>query len=188
MTTKAATLYHDAPLSTMSSSGRGNLLAAVVQEHDRRHSDDRIRFIKGEFGTTVNGKKRGLCSSLQDYCRVYPDGTMVRVEVKSAQLTHHNCSSAWRFEFTAVKLQLFDELRLVMYTPWGLEILIWDGKTGLGTSGKVTESRGYRIAFWRPSKLDGHLAVNAILDHKIGKCQRVGRISWKDYTCSGEAR
>ena len=178
ITPKVGTLYRDTPLFTMSGACRGNLLAAIAEEHDKLHSNNSIQFVKGECGTRINGAKRGHNSSLQDYCSIYPDGTRVRVEVKSAQLTLHS-HGALRFKFTNVQLQQFDELRLLMYTPWGIEILTWDGRTGLSKCGKLTEARGHDIVFVGPSKqMDSRLAADAILDRKIGDCHRVGNIAW----------
>eukprot|EP00746_Dinoflagellata_sp_MGD_P100846 gnl/MRDRNA2_/MRDRNA2_410537_c0_seq1.p1 gnl/MRDRNA2_/MRDRNA2_410537_c0~~gnl/MRDRNA2_/MRDRNA2_410537_c0_seq1.p1 ORF type:complete len:204 (-),score=30.53 gnl/MRDRNA2_/MRDRNA2_410537_c0_seq1:12-623(-) len=178
-TTQTAALYHDTPFASMAWGSRGNLIAAFVKEHDRHQNDCTIQFTEGDEGTHINGAKRGINTRLQDYCRISLDGAKVRVEVKSSQLTFDLHNLRWKFHFRNVKLKWFDELRLVMYTPWGMEIFVWDGKTGLSTDGKRTESQGHSIYFAGPSKqVDARQAFGNILNSKVGDCQHVGGIYW----------
>ena len=44
-----------------------------------------------------------------------------------------------------VKLGNFDRLVLVFCLPDGIEIFIWDGKSGLSKCGVQTSTRGYSI-------------------------------------------
>merc|ERR1712118_296043 len=98
-------------------------------------------------------------------------GTIVRVEVKSSKLIF-NRRDGWLVHFAAVKQELFDELRLVFYTPWGIGIVLWDGRTGLSTHGARTNVLGSQIQFYGPRKEhDPHKALNVMLSKKLGDCE-----------------
>ena len=105
-----------------------------------------------ELGICCNGRRRGSNMTSYDF-RL---GSR-RVEIKSSRMTWTSAKglrlrSFWSLQFANVKLPYgkrpeaaFDDLYLVIMSPWGLHLIQHDAVTGVCTCGKTTEVGGHMI-------------------------------------------
>lgn len=91
-------------------------------------------------GDRCNGSRRGLHSSEYDWLC---DGR--RVQCKSGQMCWNKSRPGWTVRFSSIKLSSFDELVLVLYSPFGLHLFTHSCKTGLSTTGVSTAHAGLNI-------------------------------------------
>ena len=80
--------------------------------------------------------------------------TGAKIEVKCASLYLKRCNSP-RFAFHKVKEAEFDKLVIGFHFPDRLEFWIWDGSTGLTTSGKITDISGKQIVICCKQEKEG---------------------------------
>eukprot|EP00971_Amphidinium_carterae_P149241 2959039-Amphidinium_carterae.1 len=109
---------HD-PCRNMHAGTRGNCLAAFCRWYDVSLGG---YFVAAALpSTAVNGSQLGCNQRPHDYTRAAHGEPLRRVEVKSARLCWTR--SRWDLRFQGLKLDSFDDLLLVVYLPWGLEVL-----------------------------------------------------------------
>lgn len=143
----------------------------VFQEIARLY-DDQYRHYTTDVpqpGIRIDGRRRGPSAEAYDWTRTQFSGLTLevprRVEVKSAQFIWERPRKRWLLRFSWVKLTEFDDLVLVIYAPWGLELWDYDIAkcTGLTSCGKATAAKGHFIVFY-------------------GKCEEESlRKSWESY-------
>ena len=86
----------------------------------------------------------------------------------------------WYFRFSDVKLDLFDRLLLVLYTPRGIFIYWYRGSAGISTNGEATLVSGHRIYFYRPRHEQRRdVALDAILEKLDDSgCELMALVDW----------
>lgn len=103
----------------------------------------------------INGFKRGINHASFDFM----SGTL-RVEVKSAQLTHFG--ENWRFRWPWIKRNEFDRLVLVATTPDQMLFWEWDGYASFSTTGSRTDCLGGQIQVSGPRRCTWQESVQHI--------------------------
>lgn len=95
----------------------------------------------------VNGQRCGPESGPYDWRRL-SGGVARRVEAKSSKVHHDQRSGRWELRFCNVDFAKFDDLLLVVYLPWCLELWEYDVslRARTATCGKRTDIRGHSIA------------------------------------------
>lgn len=97
-------------------------------------------------------KQEELCAGGDqgvEYGSMAGDGR--RIVYRCAQLGFNKMSSTWRLEFKNIKVAFgdnpaeYDELRIVLSSPDGIDVYRHDGKLGLSTTGKETAITGHSI-------------------------------------------
>ena len=73
-----------------------------------------------------------------------------RVQCKTSQLCWSNKGRFWNISFHNIKFGLFDELLLVMYTPFRIHLFLHDQRTGIQHTGCKAASRGVRVQYTSP--------------------------------------
>ena len=91
----------------------------------------------------VNGRLRPRGSEEYDYGRLL--GVLTRVEVKHSRLQWSSQARCWFVRFYDIKRDLHDELRLAIYTPFGVCIYVHDGALGVQTSGRAIAIQLYGL-------------------------------------------
>ncbi len=100
-----------------------------------------------QSGVCINGRKRGRNSETYDF--------MIggrRVEVKNSQLSWETTQNRWVALWHAIKRDEFDDLLLVIYTPYGLHIFMHDHVYGVSTNGRSQHGIGGRVHVYGPCK------------------------------------
>merc|ERR1712083_309802 len=72
----------------------------------------------------------------------------------------------WVFAIQNLKLNCFDELRIVLYTTLGIYVYIHDGVTGLSKNGKAGGTIGLSLRLYAPK---GEVDINKALEHVLQK-------------------
>ena len=158
-TTTTHDAYEGVPLATHSSSIRGNILERVAM----RVMEEKM----GETahppppGTRVNGTKRGRNSEAYDFMIAGR-----RVEVKSAQLKWDSSTRRWEAQWKNIKRDAYDDLLLVLYTPFGVHIFVHDHVYGVTTTGKLQGVDGGKVVVRAPMNTT---SVSGALDVVLGK-------------------
>ena len=143
-TTTTHDAYKGVPLATHSPQARGQIL-----EHVARRVMENIMGVKSSdplSGVGINGRKRGRNKEAYDFMI---EGR--RVEVKSAQLSWDGYHNYWYAIWPNVKRDEYDDLLLVLYTPYCLHIFLHDNSYGISTHGKSQDSSGGRVQVFGPS-------------------------------------
>ena len=127
-----STAYAGCPLSEMTPSLRGKMLETVARRVFERHRPNSITEDPIP-GLRCDGIRRGMnCAEYDWLC----DGR--RVQCKSAQLSWDKGDKGWRVNFHRMIPCLFDELILVLYTPFQLRYFTYCWKRDLSAG----EARG----------------------------------------------
>ena len=155
-----APFYHGKPLSAMTSAMRGYRIEKLVQEIDQQFHP------KSEFSRPNRSA---------DWNR-----DEIRVEVKHSQLCFCWQRRRWYCTFRGLKLGYFDELLLVIYSPWGLEIFRHDGLHRLGNLEAVLHGQSKPLSVQSaPGQVDPLRSLQLIEDKLEAKnCQKVASIVW----------
>eukprot|EP00413_Alexandrium_margalefii_P042092 CAMPEP_0204589220 /NCGR_PEP_ID=MMETSP0661-20131031/49076_1 /ASSEMBLY_ACC=CAM_ASM_000606 /TAXON_ID=109239 /ORGANISM="Alexandrium margalefi, Strain AMGDE01CS-322" /LENGTH=349 /DNA_ID=CAMNT_0051599127 /DNA_START=190 /DNA_END=1236 /DNA_ORIENTATION=+ len=130
-------------------SGRGLVFERIARAYDAEYRHFALDV--PQPGERVDGRLRGPSSEACDWLRTHQHGVRLiktrRVETKSARITWNRTRKEWVLMFTAVKVAEFDDLVLIVYAPWGLEL--WDynieARVGLCSHGKATAVTGQNI-------------------------------------------
>lgn len=174
-----ASVFEGAPLSGLSPSMRGKLLARVAQNIDAE-LHPRSYVSEATPGLCVNGARRGCNNAEYDWHR-----DALRIECKSSQMHWDSCHNYWKFRFQGIKFPYdgmrceaaFDELHLVFYTPRRLYLYRHDLVLGVSSTGKETSSQGHQIQIVGPKReRDWCLALEQILvklDSLTNTCQHI---------------
>lgn len=134
-----AAAYADCPLNGITPQLRGCVLETVA----RRTMEMLYSYsvIKDPIpGQRCNGGRRSLWVAEYDW--LHDDR---RVQCKSAQMYFGEAECKWRVHFCGIKLSLFDDLILVLYSPSGLSLFKHAGKTRLSSNGVRTSHGGHRL-------------------------------------------
>jgi len=174
-TTTTHDAYADVPLATHSSSARGNILERVAM----RVMEEKM----GETahppppGTCVNGAKRGRNREAYDFTIAGR-----RVEVKSAQLKWNSSGRRWQAQWQNVKRDAYDDLLLVLYTPFGVRIFVHDHVYGVSTSGKLQGASGGNVVVRAPHVT----SISEALDVVLGKLSHMhyATVPFTDFTAT----
>ena len=118
--------YTGIPLATHSASARGDILERVAMRVMEQKTGEKAH--PPPPGTCVNGRKRGRNREAYDFMIAGR-----RVEVKSAQLTWDSSTRRWKAEWDCIKRDAYDDLLLVLYTPFGVHIFVHDHAYGVST-------------------------------------------------------
>eukprot|EP00928_Gymnodinium_smaydae_P039324 TRINITY_DN26884_c0_g2_i1.p1 TRINITY_DN26884_c0_g2~~TRINITY_DN26884_c0_g2_i1.p1 ORF type:complete len:365 (-),score=15.53 TRINITY_DN26884_c0_g2_i1:302-1396(-) len=139
--------YLNAPFSDMSPSRRATIFEDVAKQIDRDRNIYTIR--EATPGMDKTGNRLGRNRLPYDWLRT--NGKVERrVEAKSCSSTWDNVWKRWRVCFMSVQFSKFDDLVLVVYLPWGLELWEYDvaNSSGRTTQGVRTSVHGQRIQFY----------------------------------------
>ena len=169
------TAFAGCPLSQISPQRRGCVLEWVARRiFERRCPDAMIQDpIPGE---RCDGRRRGANTAEYDWLC---DGR--KVQCKSGQMCWVESHKTWRAQFNGIKLSLFDELILVLYSPSGLHFFTHDCKSGLSTCGVRTACDGLRLVVYGQRGLtDWREAEGALLNKLQDSGQRLAHLKTSD--------
>lgn len=153
--TKTHNAYVGVPLAELSSSARGDIMEKVAQRAMERATGQCA--CAPTSGTCVNGRKRGRN---QERCDFVISGR--RVEVKSSQLKWDANRRSWTAHWQDIKRDAYDDLLLVLYTPFGVYMFTHDGTYGVSSRGVV--SRGVNVKVYAPRNVESiSIATDAML-------------------------
>ncbi|CAK0887481.1 unnamed protein product [Prorocentrum cordatum] len=146
-TTNASDVFAGAPLSTITPSLRGNVLADVARMVDAEVNPRSI-FEMGVPGHCCNGYRRGTDKMEYDWLR-----NGLRIVCKSSKMSWCTVRKSWEFQFKRIKIPhgevrrvaAFDELYLVLYTPTHLYFYRHCGTFGLSSVGQRTATDGHQL-------------------------------------------
>ena len=156
------------PMSSMSGEKRGKRIQEIGLAIDRRlHPCSDFTFVKG------NCYVNAPVDWVRDTCGV---------ELKSCRLTFDRLNSRWRCLFQCIKLDLFDELWLAIYTSIGIHYYQCKSCSGLGFCkvGVATEIHGHTLVFYGPChQRDPSDAFKTIEAKMLSSgCELVGIVEW----------
>ena len=157
-TTNTHDVYNNIPLATLSAKARGDILERVA----RRVMEMNVNEIAHDppAGVRINGAKRGRNSAPYDFMIANR-----RVEVKSAQLTWDSTHKRWIASWQKIKRDAYDDLLLVLYTPFGVRMYLHDHAFGVTTSGNQQSASGGNVYVCGPSNQPSiSIAFDAILE------------------------
>eukprot|EP00930_Biecheleria_cincta_P017774 TRINITY_DN14023_c0_g1_i1.p1 TRINITY_DN14023_c0_g1~~TRINITY_DN14023_c0_g1_i1.p1 ORF type:complete len:414 (-),score=23.77 TRINITY_DN14023_c0_g1_i1:134-1375(-) len=179
--------YHGDPMSNFSPSRRGKALESVIRSYLTKMSPAQ-KLQDVERGFRSNGSQLSQYGSDFDW---WCDGK--RVECKSAQICWAPSKKRWQASFHGVKLALagvrsaapFDELLLVLYSPFKLHIIRHDLSLGVHSAGKRTASRGNTISVCGGrNETNLHDALATILDKFLSGNNDCELVAELDTRCS----
>jgi len=159
VTTRAHDAYKGVPLATHSMSARGHILERVAMRVMERTVGETA--CDPPPGVCINGAKRGRNSATYDF--------MIqgrRIEVKSSMLTWDTDGRRWVAQWVNVKRDSYDDLLLVLYTPFGLYMFLHDHTYGVSTSGMIQTACGGKVSVRAPCN---EMSISAALDVILGK-------------------
>ncbi|CAK0872149.1 unnamed protein product [Prorocentrum cordatum] len=172
-------VFAGAPLSTITPSLRGDVIAEVARQVDAEVNPRSI-FERGVLGNCCNGSRRGPNIMEYDWLR---DG--LRVECKSSKMSWVPSRKSWEFAFYHIKIAhgearrvaAFDELLLVLYTPTHLYFYRHWGTFGLRSAGRLTSTVGHQLRISSGGGIeDWRLALKHVLgklDDGANSCERL---------------
>ena len=160
--TRTTRTFADAPLASLSSGTRGNVLERVVRHVLARTLG--VPVTAAPPGECVDGGARGASSTACDFLI---HGT-TRVEVKASLMSWDKSHRRWILQFQAVKPELHDVLYLAFMAPDGVHVFVHDGHAGVSTTGKKTASTGKQIIFCAPEKMLAWQAASRNLLKHLG--------------------
>ena len=140
---------------------RGDFFTCLCRLHDKARDlwEGILDALPGMSAGEVQQQKRGKNNTQYDYLRLDWSSCgglrLRRVEVKSARMSWSKQSSCWCIVFQAVKPMFFDNLLLVVYLPWGVEL--WEAAKAdivprLCTNGRSTKTVGRRLQLYASKK------------------------------------
>lgn len=143
VSTKTHDAYEGVPLATHSSQARGHILERVA----RRLMEETTGGMAFDpsSGVCIDGRKRGRSSANYDF--------MIsgrRVEVKNSQLSWSTTHNRWVAHWQNVKRDEYDDLLLLLYTPFGVYVYLHNNSYGVSTSGMQQHSRGGKVVVCAP--------------------------------------
>ena len=156
-TTRTHDVYKGVPLATHSSQARGQILERVA----RRVMETTMGMKASDppSGVRVNGSKRGRNCETYDFMM---GGR--RVEVKNSQLSWDTTHHRWMAQWHAIKRDEYDDLLLVLYTPYDLHIFMHDHVLGVSTRGRLQGATGGKVVVYAPrNEASISAATDAIL-------------------------
>ncbi|CAK9110277.1 Uncharacterized protein SCF082_LOCUS51225 [Durusdinium trenchii] len=162
LATRQDTEYERVPLSQMTPALRGLRIEEIAFEVDRQ-----VLHPNSSFSRT---------SSKVDWVR-----GEVRVEVKHGMMRFDKGRRRWRCSFRNIKCDLFDELGLAIYSPFGIHFLKHPGgQVRFSLTGLKEQAVGKEMHVLGSQKL---LDVREALDDMLKKmeewgCQRLATILW----------
>lgn len=166
--------YHGTPLAFLNGTARGLLIQELMCEIDKSVNAASI-FTLPKDQPTYRGMEhlRGSANTTVDWIR---DG--LRVEAKHARLCFDTKAQRWQCGFYAIKVELFDELWLALYSPEGIDIYLHNPSLNLTSTGVRTENVGHRIFLYGPAhELDPGRALEAIRS-KLSHCRHIATVAW----------
>lgn len=116
--------YIGVPLSDMTPSRRGFLLEDIARQHDEVSVFFHTRDAQ-EDSLTISGNTRRGRNTVYDWRRLVGRRHR-RVESKSSVFSWGRAQERWSLSFSGVRQGKFDDLVLVIYAPWGLEL--WESR------------------------------------------------------------
>ncbi|CAE8634479.1 unnamed protein product [Polarella glacialis] len=142
-----SSIYANDPLAQLSGRMRGHVLEMVARSTCAELFPDAVTSDAAP-GLQVNGSKRPPHQAEYDWLS---DGR--RVECKSAQLSWWSTKNSWKVHFSGIKLQLsgvreiaaFDDLVLVLHSPFKLDLVQHDLVRGITSEGLRTSVYGHGI-------------------------------------------
>lgn len=173
-------VFEGVPLSTITPSLRGDVLADVAQKVDAEVNTGSI-FETRVPGNCYNGSRHSLKPMEYDWLR---DG--LRIECKSSKMSWVPRSKSWQFSFPGIKIAYgearrvaaFDELQLVLYTPTHLYFYRYGGTFGLSSAGRITATGGHQLRISsRRGIEDWRVALEDILGKLDGGANSCVRLS-----------
>ena len=158
------------PMSTMSKEKRGKRIQEIGLAIDRKlHPGSKFSFPKGN---------RGKANASANWVR-----GSVRVELKSSGLTFHRANHLWQCHFHCIKTDLFDELRLAIYSCKGIHFYSVKSleHLQLSSAGAATIQNCYTKVFYGPRhELDPLEALKAIqAKMALSGCELVAIVEWE---------
>eukprot|EP00933_Yihiella_yeosuensis_P005248 TRINITY_DN109728_c0_g1_i1.p1 TRINITY_DN109728_c0_g1~~TRINITY_DN109728_c0_g1_i1.p1 ORF type:complete len:401 (-),score=36.91 TRINITY_DN109728_c0_g1_i1:117-1319(-) len=166
--------YHGLPLTNMSQTQRGLVIQDIVRFVDEA-ANLYSKFKDAEAGLQIDGKLRSRYNAAHDWLR---DG--IRVECKSAVIQKSTVRRVWFVRFSAVKLELFDELLLAIYSPCGIYIYRHDLCLGLSKAGVAMPVHGWQIWICSSKAASDWKAALADILTKLdaSKCQQIALVKF----------
>lgn len=154
MTTRTETVYDTVPMCELSVTARGKILENVTRLFLEHCMNDIVE--DAPASTRVNG---AACSKNTTTCDFLVDND--RSEFKSSLMIWVKSREGYELKFEGVKPELHDKLLLAWLTPRGVHLFEHDGKSGLSTNGKETESNGSKIQMYSPKGKKGYRVASA---------------------------
>ncbi|CAE8587190.1 unnamed protein product [Polarella glacialis] len=163
--------YGDDPLAQLSPCMRGNVLEMVARSTCAELLPHAITCDAEPRPSKASGQQ----CKYHARCDWMSDGR--RIECKSAQLTYWSSGRTWKAQFCGIKLPvpgfretaMFDDLILVLHTPYKLSIIHHDLALGLTTSGQQTLVCGHHVVLRGRRNECWRLSRGSILD-KFRSC------------------
>ena len=160
-TTKTHDAYKGVPLATHSSQARGHILERVARRVMEKTMG--MKALDPPSGVCVNGAKRGRNSETYDFMIAGR-----RIEVKYSQLSWETTQNRWVAQWHAIKRYEFDDLLLVIYTPYGLHIFMHDHVFGVSTRGRLQGATGGKVVVYAPRNVPYISAATDAILKKMG--------------------
>ena len=157
------------PMSSMSGEKRGKRIQEIGLAIDRRlHPRSDFTCVKGNC----------YANAPVDWVR-----DTSGVKLKSCRLNFHRSKSCWKCVFQCIKLDLFDELWLAIYTSIGIHYYQCKSCESLGfqKAGVATKVRGHNLPFRGPrGELDPLAALKTIQTKMLSSgCDLVAIVEWE---------
>ena len=156
------------PMSSMSGEKRGKRIQEIGLAIDRRlHPRSDFTCVKGNC----------YANAPVDWVR-----DTSGVKLKSCRLNFHRSKSCWKCVFQCIKLDLFDELWLAIYTSIGIHYYQCKSCESLGfqRAGVATKVRGHNLPFHGPrGELDPLAALKTIQTQmRSSGCELIAIVEW----------
>ncbi|CAE8591511.1 unnamed protein product [Polarella glacialis] len=181
-----SSIYDGDPLAKISGQRRGTLLQRLARNVCAELSPNSV--IQDPLpGICVNGTRRSQHQAEFDWMC---DGQ--RVECKSARLCWSSHEQAWQVQFTRIKMPcqgirefaLFDDLILVLYSPFKLHIIRHDLSVGMSSRGLETSVSGHSVVIRGKKNVECWQEAVATILKKMctgrGRCEQIATLRTDD--------
>ena len=157
------TVYESVPFSNMSSAKRGLRLQEMAFAIDQK-LNLRSTFSLLTKEPTRAGRLRATCNASADWTR-----DLISVEIKTSKLGFDKRKQRWHCFFQCLKPNLFNELWLAIYCPWGVRFYTCSSVEGLRlcTSGSFTKDIGLQLAISGPVRCEDPLGALETIEKKL---------------------
>ena len=174
---RTAEIYNNHPLAVMSPVRRSMVLQDWVRKMLEKATANCL--IQDPVpGKRIDGTRRGVYNAEYDFL---VNGR--RVEVKSSQLCWNKTCRKWNVSFSGVRFGAFDDLFLVIFSPFGLDLIKHDQKTGVSMPALATECRGSKVTIFGEPQWQNSMDTILAKLCEGGNSSHLGRTSIDDSAC-----
>jgi len=142
------------------------MFGEIAQQYHVEYRGHSVR--SPETTLTTSDRRRAKHCETCDWVCCDEHGSR-RVKAKHAQITWDRSNNQWCLRFRHVKLDQIDELVLIVYAPWGLELWSYclEQQVGLHTCGLHTQVIGHGISFLGSRKDTRELSRDSFLKSNV---------------------